>query len=77
MHSRFPISADQIVERNDKLARQLKAVLYQIEHMHETPWLLFVCGKRDWPFKVSPEERVGLARLVAAPLRLRLASRSL
>jgi len=61
MYTRFRISPDDVVERNDKLARQLKAVLYQIEHMHETPWLLFVCGKRDWPFKVPQEERIGLA----------------
>lgn len=61
MHSRFSISSTDIGERNDKLARQLQAVLYQIEHMHETPWLLFVCGKRDWPFKVAQEDRVGMA----------------
>ncbi len=61
MYSRFQIAPDDIVQREDKLARQLKAVLYQIEHMHETPYLLFVCGMRDWPFKVPQEERVGLA----------------
>ena len=61
MHSRFGISPADVVARDDKLARQLKAVLYQIEHMHETPYLLFVCGKRDWPFKVPEAERVGLA----------------
>ena len=48
-------------ERDDKLARQLKAVLYQIEHLHETPYLLLVCGLRDWPFKVAQADRVGLA----------------
>lgn len=61
MHSRFGISAEEIEGRNDKFARQIQAVLYQIEHMHETPYLLFVCGQRDWPFKVPQEERVGLA----------------
>ena len=61
MHSRFGISVAEIEDRTDKLARQLQAVLYQIEHMHETPYLLFVCGKRDWPFKVAQEDRVGLA----------------
>lgn len=34
---------------------------FDLEHMHEFPLLLLVCGKRDWPFKVPPEERVGLA----------------
>ncbi len=61
MHSRFGISPAEIQGRSDKLARQLQAVLYQIEHMHETPYLLFVCGLRDWPFKVAQEDRVGLA----------------
>jgi nitroreductase len=32
-----------------------------MDHMHEAPYLLLVCGKRDWPFKVPEEERVGLA----------------
>ena len=41
--------------------RQLKALYYQIDHMHEYPYLLLVCGKRDWPFKVPAAERVGLA----------------
>jgi len=39
----------------------MRALVYQIEHMHEFPVLLLVCGLRDWPFKVPPEERVGLA----------------
>ena len=43
------------------LARQLAALAYQMDHMHEFPLLLVVCGLRDWPFKVPPEERVGLA----------------
>lgn len=41
--------------------RQLKALYYQMDHMHEYPYLLLVCGKRDWPFKVAIEDRVGLA----------------
>jgi len=61
MESRFEVSAADIGGRSDKLARQLQAVLYQIEHMHETPYLVFFCGRRDWPFKVPSEERVGLA----------------
>ena len=42
-------------------SRQLRAVYYQLEHMHETPYILLVCGKRDWPFRVPQAERVGLA----------------
>lgn len=61
MLERFGISPDQVEGRSDKLARQLKAVLYQMEHMAEVPYLLFVCGERDWPFKVAEKDRVGLA----------------
>ena len=43
------------------LARQLLALRYQMDHMHEFPILLIVCGLRDWPFKVPQAERVGLA----------------
>jgi nitroreductase len=43
------------------LARQWRALRYQMEHMHEFPVLLLVCGLRDWPFKVPEAERVGLA----------------
>ncbi len=39
----------------------LAALYYQMDHMHEAPWILLVCGLRDWPFKVPPEERTGLA----------------
>jgi len=43
------------------LARQMRAVLYQCDHLHEAPLILLVCGKRDWPFKVAEKDRVGLA----------------
>lgn len=61
MEERFRIPRDQILEGSDKLSRQLKAVLYQIDHMQDVPYLIFACGLRDWPFKVPEEERVGLA----------------
>ena len=38
---------------------QSTALYYQIDHMHEVPYLLFVCGKCDWPFKVPERERIG------------------
>jgi nitroreductase len=44
---------------SSKMARQTQALNYQIEHMHEFPVLLIVCGKRDWPFRVPEHERVG------------------
>ena len=43
------------------LIRQLRALQYQTEHMHEFPLLLVVCGLRDWPFRVPQEERIGKA----------------
>jgi nitroreductase len=35
--------------------------MYLAEHFHEVPVLLLVCGMRDWPIAVPPEERVGKA----------------
>jgi len=43
------------------LMRQARALMYQVEHMHEFPVLLLVCGERDWPFRVPEAERVGQA----------------
>ena len=59
IESRF--GAVRIPERESSLTRELKALRYQIDHMHEVPVLLVVCGLRDWPFRVPPEERMGLA----------------
>jgi nitroreductase len=42
-------------------ARSLRAALYLSEHLHETPVLLVVCGKRDWPAAIPPHARVGKA----------------
>ena len=45
--------------------RQTKGIMgsiyYQMDHLHEAPHLILVCGKRDWPFKVPEYQRVGLA----------------
>lgn len=46
---------------NSTRARQLRALRYQMDHMHEFPVLLIVCGLRDWPFRVPESQRVGLA----------------
>ena len=51
----------EIKDTSSSAARQMKAVQYQMNHMHEFPVLLLVCGQRDWPFKVPQEQRVGLA----------------
>ncbi len=61
MESRFGLPVDPTKREGMKIGRQLKALFYQIDHLHEAPYLLLVCGKRDWPFKVAEEDRVGLA----------------
>ncbi|TDJ37464.1 MAG: nitroreductase family protein [Gammaproteobacteria bacterium] len=50
-----------VIEDNSTRARQLRALRYQMDHMHEFPVLLIVCGLRDWPFRVPESQRVGLA----------------
>ena len=61
METRFAALFEIDDADDSPMERQARAVRYQVEHMHETPVLLFVCGERDWPFKVPQEERVGLA----------------
>lgn len=61
MESRFGLPSDPGKRQGMKIGRQLRALFHQIDHLHEAPWLLFVCGRRDWPFKVPEAERVGLA----------------
>ena len=51
----------QEVDWDSKYGRQVKAAMDLSENMHAAPVLLMVCGKRDWPFVVPPEERVGAA----------------
>lgn len=60
MRNRF---ADRLVSLDDGTAmgRTMKAAMHLSEHMHEVPVLLFCCGKRDWPFAIPNEQRVGLA----------------
>lgn len=62
METRFGLSRDPDRRKLTKpRGGQLNALFHQIDHMHEAPYLLLICGERDWPFKVPPEERVGLA----------------
>ena len=61
IESRFTGFFEREVEGDSGAARQLRALRWQAEHMHSFPLILLVFGERDWPFKVPPEERVGLA----------------
>ncbi len=56
IESRFHADAG---ERKANPGRQLRALYYQMDHMHEAPYLLLVCGERDWPFKVPLDQRIG------------------
>jgi nitroreductase len=61
MESRFGLPRDAS-KRGEKWSRgQRGATYHQMDHLHEVPYLLMVCGERDWPFKVAEEDRVGLA----------------
>ena len=61
IESRFKWSREEVAAGEAQIHRELRAVLHQVDHLHEAPYILLVCGKRDWPFKVAPEDRVGLA----------------
>ncbi|MGR8920562.1 MAG: nitroreductase family protein [Gammaproteobacteria bacterium] len=43
------------------MGRTVNAARHLAEHMHEAPVLLMAMGKRDWPFAVAAEDRVGKA----------------
>ena len=61
MQDRFGLPRNPTERQGMRIGRQLKALFYQIDHLHEAPHILLVCGKRDWPFKVAEADRVGLA----------------
>ena len=58
IETRFKVTSG-VEGRNENPGRQLKALYYQMDHMSEAPYLLLVCGKCDWPFKVRQEDRIG------------------
>jgi len=49
------------IDVSNPRGRSIKAAMDLSEHMHEVPVLLFCCGKRDWPFAVAEQDRVGVA----------------
>ena len=49
------------IDTSTSMGRTTRAAVHLAEHMHEVPALIFCCGKRDWPFAVPAEQRVGLA----------------
>lgn len=42
-------------------ARSIRAAVHLADHMSEAPLIVLACGKRDWPFAVPAEKRVGKA----------------
>jgi nitroreductase len=62
IESRMPaMPADPAKRADEPVHPMISAMFYQMDHMHEAPYLVLVCGERDWPFKVAQEGRVGLA----------------
>lgn len=42
-------------------AREIRAARHLGDNMHDVPLLILACGKRDWPFAVPEDKRVGHA----------------
>lgn len=61
MESRFGLRVDPGERGKEQDIAQVRAIYHQIDHLHEAPYLVLVCGERDWPFKVAEQDRVGLA----------------
>lgn len=59
----YRLMGDHMPEADDsgKNARQMRAAIHLADHMHEVPAIIMAFGKRDWPFNVPAEKRVGLA----------------
>lgn len=62
IESRFPMmTVDPALRDTAPRPPVLDAMFHQMDHLHEAPFLVLVCGERDWPFKVAHEDRVGPA----------------
>lgn len=61
METRFGLPRDPAERGATRRRGQLRAIYHQMDHLQEAPYLLLVCGERDWPFKVAEADRVGLA----------------
>ena len=44
---------------NSATARNVRTAMKLAKALKDVPVLLFICGKRDWPFSVPPSERIG------------------
>lgn len=56
MGDRMPAPDD-----DSKGARSLRAAVHLADHMSEVPVIVLACGKRDWPFAIPRDKRVGKA----------------
>jgi len=61
MVDRFGVRLKPKEDDKSSFAKTARAAIHLAEHMHEAPVLLFICGKRDWPFAIPPEKREGKA----------------
>ena len=57
------LMGDRVPEESDDspAARSRRAAVHLADHMSEAPVIVLACGKRDWPFAVPSEKRVGKA----------------
>lgn len=57
------LSGGRAPARDDRSqrAREIRAARHLGDHMPDVPLLILACGKRDWPFAVPEERRVGHA----------------
>jgi nitroreductase len=60
MRNRFGDALND-VDYSTPYGRTIRAAMHLSENMRDVPMLLFCCGKRDWPFVVPPDKRVGKA----------------
>jgi len=61
METRFALPRDPSLRGPARTRGQLRAIYHQMDNLQHSPYLLLVCGQRDWPFKVAERDRVGQA----------------
>lgn len=61
LESRFGEALTPPAHDHGPAARLARAAHHLALHMHEAPYIVLVCGRRDWPFAVPAAERRGPA----------------
>ncbi len=58
MRNRFENSKLDLDDHSTR-ARTLRSTLHLAENMHQVPFIVLVCGERNWPLGLPPGSRVG------------------